>query len=626
MIWQPIDFQKIASLDQSLVEQLNEYLTDKESVLAKEILSTLSSKKGGKETTQQVTPLRLSEAAEQFSSKLKKMEKNPKSMLTREKLLAIVQELDSDFWGYVEVLEGCVKELFQQIEQVEFSHWGQKVAKVLDDLKEMIEHHIEDVAWTIRKLQLVIEEVRRGLDKKESLWVLISRSLAWWIPLIDTSLIQTLQKSEKYLRLHHKKYAQIFAEYISLDVKVKQIMKKFHGYEILRSLDEQFQEQYHYLYYIIKLWQHNQKGNLIPVHELVRSLLHKVDIESSIALFEKYRDAIKSALFHQGRLLKRNVPRLKETGTQKKIDLLMRGYHAEILSLGSTINRYRDLLLRTDPNPYVRSRWGFTEGVVGPEPVQTKKLQKLGYELEYLEELLESLRNSIQKAEGKPQKKLRARLDPSVAKVIHEMSQPLTAYSMAKKRAEWLVEYLADLDELGSTDPQVVSYAGQIFSKALRADWKYHVLHEIPKFHELFKIHVGILGSIDDKKHQARTRKFTQVIKDIEAWVTMRETRKHAKEIEYDINDLKGYLQDFLAQVQRLDKELPQEEKAADQLIEEMSVQLMLYRYLFAEFFHKLDTTSNEGKRLRNKFLFVDQYFESVEQRLHSMKNADEDI
>jgi len=622
MIWQPIDFQKIVSLDQSLIEQLHKYLQEKEALLAKDILSALPEKKD-KKTLEQKVPFKLAEAADAFSSTLKKLAKSKKSSLTEELLLEMAKLLEHFFWEYVEVLEGCIKELFQQLEQVEFSLWGQKIAKVLDNLQEMVEHHLEDLSWTIRKLQIAIEEARRKLDGKNPWWVAVGKSVMRWTPLFGTALLQTLKKSERYLRLHHKKHATLFAEYISLDAKIKQIMKKLGGYEILTTLEKEQQEQYRHIYYIVKFWQHDQKGHLVPVYELVRSLLQKVSIEDSITLLQKYRDAIKAALFHQGRLLKRSSSRIKEVESKKKIDQLMLAYRAEILSLGSSVSRYRDLLLRTDPNPYVRSRWGFTEGIVGPEPAQTKKLQNLEYEFEYLEELLGNLQASIQKAHAKEEKSAAVKIDPGIVRVLHEMSQPFTSYGIVKKRAEQLVEYIAEMDELGSTNPQITSYVGQVFSKALRADWKYHALHEIPKFHELFAIHVGLVQGADDQKHLSRMKKFSKVIKEIGDWVALRETRKHVKEIEYDINDLKGYLQDFLAQVQWLEKDMPKEKAQVDALIEDIALQLLLYRNTFAEFFHKLDTTSLEGKRLRNKFLFIDQYFESVEQRLHQIKHIE---
>ena len=51
----------------------------------------------------------------------------------------------------------------------------------------------------------------------------------------------------------------------------------------------------------------------------------------------------------------------------------------EIKELTKTMAAYRDFLLKTDPNPYVSSRWGFAEWVVGPEPHRAKRMLGLVY-------------------------------------------------------------------------------------------------------------------------------------------------------------------------------------------------------------------------------------------------------
>ena len=86
-------------------------------------------------------------------------------------------------------------------------------------------------------------------------------------------------------------------------------------------------------------------------------------------------------------------------------------------------------------------------------------------------------------------------------------------------------------------------------------------------------------------------------------------------EIELDMNDMKTYLQDFLASVQRAEKERAHN-PFIDETVDKFKVQLLEYRYLFGQFFYLLMNKNSESQQLRNQFLFVDQYFETIENHL----------
>ena len=85
------------------------------------------------------------------------------------------------------------------------------------------------------------------------------------------------------------------------------------------------------------------------------------------------------------------------------------------------------------------------------------------------------------------------------------------------------------------------------------------------------------------------------------------------------MNDMKTYLQDFLASIQRAGKE-----KSSDPFFDEAIVkfcqQLLEYRYLFGQFFLSLMNKSPDSQQLRHQFLFVDQYFETIENLLIDLK------
>lgn len=621
MSWQPIDFQRIVALDKTLVEQLQKYLQEKETDLGNALLASAPLIATGSPVlppTRMLT-LKLSDAAEGFGKKLRQVTQSGDASYSPDIWKEIAQLVNQSFWEYEEVLEGCVKELFQQLAQLGIDQWNTELSIVLDAIKDTLLHSIEDLIWALKRIESQLSDFRLVQETKQKKWTFFIKVFPFFNPVIDHSLMANLLQTEKYLKIHHKKYARRLAEYISLDEKVRSIMKKLDGYLVLNTLDESVKVNFKTIYYYVKLWSHNQKNSVIPPQEFIRSLSYALTPEQTVDVFNKYLNGLREALFHQSRVLKKKTIRyMKDAAAKKMIEEVMKGYRAEILSLGSTIARYREFLLRTDPNPYVRSRWGFTEWIVGPEPDQAKRLINIEYEVENLESLFGRLEQSIEHGPTGEQSPLTVPAD--IQRVLHEMGQPLTSHNMTRTRAELVLAHLKELDELGTFNPYVVEYSGKLFSKVLRADWKHHVLQEIPLFHELFSIHMGIVGGSDDRSHLSRMNKFKHLILEIENWVKNREARRHEHDIELDMNDLKGYLQDFLAQVQRTSKDETLDSEKAKKVVGELCHQLLIYRCLFGEFFHYLSRYAVDGKRIRNKLLFVDQYFESIENKLHLLR------
>lgn len=624
MTWQPIDFQRIVTLDEGLVDQLQRYLILKEVEFVDTILNAVPFVSASQPllSPSSVANFKLVDAVEVFSKKAKQWAVGTHEPLSADAWKLIAKDINAAFWEYFEVLEGCIKELFLQLEQLGIEQWGADISHVMKLLKDLLFQKVQDLAFAAKRMEHRLVEFRLICETRNSRFPFLYRILHYWSPVLDHSLITSLLKSEKFLVDNYNRFHNRFEEYVTLDEKVSEIMKKMDSYQILYTLDDEMRNKYSLIYYYLKLWGQDPKFKTLPQPDLIRAVQHiTTTTERANEIFRGYTSAIRTALFHQSRLLKRTDNKQLKDDVAKKMTVdILKGYRSELLSLGSTIARYREFLLRTDPDPYVSSRWGFTEWVVGPEPDQTRQLMDIEYELEYLDALFGSLEESV---EGGPKRRWTrpVQIDSSTQRAIYEMGQPLTSYNIAKMRADKILKHLQELDELGALDELAVEYAEQLIAKVLRADWKYHVLHEIPLYHELFAIHIGIMGVIDERKHINRTSKFKHLIHEIETWVKHRETRKHERDIELDVNDLKGYLQDFFAQVQRMSKDETLDAKAAHNLILVLSYQLLLYRNMFGQFFCNLRRFGGEeAVLLRNKLLFVDQYFESTDNKLEELR------
>jgi hypothetical protein len=123
----------------------------------------------------------------------------------------------------------------------------------------------------------------------------------------------------------------------------------------------------------------------------------------------------------------------------------------------------------------------------------------------------------------------------------------------------------------------------------------------------------------EDPTHAFRLERFRLLFDQIENWVEKGDVYSHVHEIELDMNDMKTYLQDFLATVQRAARD-KSHDPFLDETIHKLRQQLLEYRYLFGQFFFLIMSKSLDGVQLRNQFLFVDQYFESVEILLNDLK------
>ncbi|MGA8163857.1 MAG: hypothetical protein WB791_02395 [Waddliaceae bacterium] len=622
---QPSDFQGIIKLDQSIIEQLSDYLQEKESQVGNSILHAIHPLP--KETLPPVLPfstlghIKLSDAVEAFSKNVYKIRSSARPLVPANDWEIATRHINNAFWEYVEVLEGCVTELFQQLSQVGFEQWQPELMKVVDSVKDILNLRLEDLTWQIRRMESLLWEYRWACEDREGRSIFFKKILFFWKHLLDRSLVSYLHKSKKFLHLRYSWFSDRYSRYRKLKARIGVSLRKFTGYQVLKSLENGVQNDFQNLYRLLKLWRLNTKSKSLPLREPIRALRSLISMEKATHLFSEYYSALKAALFERSRECKREPRDFYTKPSNRRVAQdAITGCRAELRTLGATIAKYREFFLRTHPNPYIRTRWGFVEWIVGPEPVQTKELLHLVYEVENLDKLFEGVGESLKKAPSPSDGINLSRKYQELQHTLHEMGQPLTSRIVMRGKAEKALALLEEMNELGSYNPKVIDYVGKAFSRALRADWQYQVLFEIPLFHQLYSIHQGVLGPIEDREHLSRVNKFQDLIGQITKWVNNRDTYRHVHEIETDITDMKNCMQDFLAFVQRIAKDRTLDKSKAGELVTEIAKQLLVYRYVFGKFFHYLHQHEPEGKLIRNQCLFVDQYFESVENKLHEMR------
>ncbi len=618
MSWQPINYKGINDLDQEIVAQLNDYLNEREGRLSSQItsLKTLPSFHSSTPVIPSASDgpyMKLNEIVDDFAKKIRSG--GIRTIATDEQKDQISFMINNALWDYTEVIEGCVTELFQRVRQIGVDRWNPRLFDVLFEVKEVLLHRIDTIRWVIQRLEGPLEDLCR--PEQKSGWV--KKWLSWSNPVLDPSLKKNLVETENALHSRYQAFNKRYDEYMHTRYKVDQILDEQPSLFILSELDFADQSTFRNLYRLLYTLDFFPGSKDQMGSELVRSIKSLVSNEEMQSIFQFYEKKIRDVFYSNCRELKEID--LNGQGVDQKISRILdkvRIDQHELQQLIKTISRYRAFLLKHDPNPYVRSRLGFTEWTVGPEPVTTKKLLKL---IEVSEELNQNFIRLIQSLSSDRSKELSAEqsAQSQCVELLHEMSQPLISRSMMENRSEKLVGQLDACNEAGSFSEETVKFVGDVLGKGMRLDWKYHVMQSFPLFHSLFHLHMGLTSRSDDPSHAFRLERFRHLCQQVENWVRKGDLYSHIHEVGLDLNDMKVYLQDFLATLQRVVKERSSD-PFLDETIDKLSRQLLEYRYLFGKFLYDIAGKDGEGPLHRNQFLFVDQYFDSAERLLNDLR------
>jgi hypothetical protein len=612
------DFQGNITLDRPLVEQLKTYLHEKETQVSLSILQAIHVPALPYDAQGKI---KLTDAIESFSKTIHMIKTGKHFPIQSNDWEVATQQINNSLWEYSEILESCVSELFLQLQQLSFEQWKPELMIVVNNFKNMLNHRLDDSIWKIQRIEALLWEYRWCCEISEGKYVSLRKILFFWKSLLDSSLISFLNKSRSFLNIRYQGFRHRFNDYLKLKSKINESINKFKGYDVFKLLEPNAQSELQNFYELLKLWELNAKAKALPAREPIRAIRNTFSMEKSVSLFVEYYEALKDTLFNMSRKFKYDSKEFYESESDRKaVEDSLQGFRAELHTLGVMLAKYREFFLRTHPNPYVRTRWGFVEWVVSPEPKETKELLHFVYQIEYLDKLFLDLVEALKKGPDSYNNERLTKHFNEAQRILHEIGQPLTSRNMIRVRTGRLLQLLQQMDELGSFNPGVVGDVAKILAKALRADWQYNVLFDSALFHQLYEIHQKIAGEVEDRQHINRMNKFRRMTQELKEWVKTNNTLNHFKEIEADISDMKGNLQDFLAFCQRSISEM-QDQSEVFIRIENTTKELLEYRYLFGQLFHELHHCGSEGKLIRNQFLFVDQYFEAIENKLHELRN-----
>lgn len=626
MSGQSIDFQGIVEFDRKIVEQLELFLQEKENRLAHQILNIIPSSLTEAfvpSLPSLEVPIKLSEAVEGFSKKTRLLIKNEKSHRHSDNSSnQMIKDLNAIFWEFTEILEGSTIELFQQLHQIPINRWRLSIFEVVHAIKDILIRYIDDLVWIIRRLEKPLQEYCEKFHlKKSEGWL---GRFFFGKTYLDPHLLENLLQTEKFLKNQYEKFQLRYNEYMKLGELVDGTIEKMKRYPVLALLDHADQHLYLDVYRLLKIIELNPHPKKEVGVDSVRALKQIAGIDHVIKILKIYLSELKEALFKSSIEWK-----TLQSGEEAFSDLLIKlkgkieDYQEELRALMRVMHAYRSFILKNDSNPYVRSRWGFSERIVGPEPIRAKKIVNMIYSAKELDEYFTHFAESLAK-DWTAEQKNESECHLEIEKLLHEMGQPLISRFRMRNNAERLLNQIWLCDEIGSPNMGTIHYIEDVLSKMMRQDWKYHVLHEFSQFHQIYDLHQGLMDHFDDPAHAFRLERFRLLFDQIYEWVEKEDVHAHVHEIDLDMSDMKTYLQDFLASVQRAGKE-KSHDPFFDETVHKLRQQLLEYRYVFGHFFSFIMSKSLDGVQLRHQFLFVDQYFESTENLLIELSKGVEE-
>lgn len=598
------EFLEIVLGDRKAVEELDHFLIEREGLLAEALWLALDSENALKKNgvfagiTAVLPPLEKAIAS-----------KNEQPSWTK---TTVIRQMNEALWEHVELLEGCIRELFAQISGIGIDNWLSILRETVVGFEQVLLQHLDAVEKTVERLEASFHgpsTLRSLLHTVAQRW--LRRDLR-----LDRALVPSIHHSKKLLESHYSLFIEQYTEHQKRTELVNEQAQKLKDYEILKTLDTSAVDEFLSLYRLVRWWENsNRKRESIPLELSVA--LKKLSRDKTYFLLRHYYQLLEETLFDKSRTIKTAPTELfSDVRGRAFFTETLQALSHEVHTLGFTISRYRELILRTDANPYVRARWNFYDTFAGPEPKYTAKLTELNYQVEELNSLYKHLYRALEQGPGHEKRELFLQLKDEIESSLHLIGQPLIPLHLFHKGAEKILQKLDSLDELGSYGQESLNYVRHVLDRLLRANWSGHPLFEIPLFLQLYNLHQKIIGPSADEAHRQRLLKLDILLEQIRQKISDENTLTN-QGIDYDLNDIKGYLQDFLATLQRSLKDDTASAKRAKQHAEDAAQQLLEYRYLFGFFLAKLHTYTDIDY-LYHQLLFVDHYFESIEDKIYT--------
>ncbi|MDP1836609.1 MAG: hypothetical protein Q8K75_11880 [Chlamydiales bacterium] len=584
------EFNGITGLDENLESSLSSFLQDKQHQLVRELQEAFAPLYGSQ--------LEGASTIGQFLDLLKKCTTPAPNSMT---LLDLQKKVDDALWAYVEILEKSVSELFSRLDEVGIGDWHQELASVVDHAATILQQEIKNTLDSIGRFEDQLWRVRDWMEAGavRSVWVRKVRQLGR--TLVDRQLFANLKTSLQTLEVRYLGWKNRFEDYAKYDLRTDEMAQQLASYELFGMLPSVSQDILQHIQRMLKIWEFDANAKAVLLLDICRALRNKVRFEDAYGVFREYYHLLKSRLF--------NISRdIKSSGVPLDLVAHLVEMQHEVDSLQKLVARYREFLLRTDPNPYVRSRWGFPEWVVGPEPENCRKLLKMEYQLETLHSLFGSLVTTLSTKSIEVDHTNAKHTSQEIVHLLRTLSQPLMSHHTFVADVDKLMSLAESYNELGNTQADSVPFIAEVLLRVLRYDAEHAVLFNNAVFHRVYGIHhevaaVSLLDTAHNQALEALKQHITKVLKAAR--------RSHDDKLIMHIDTLIEEVSKYLRELERLIKEQGQE------VVPVVRERVLEISFLLGQFYHNLEKEAIQPAVIRESFAPLDKTLEQVERQLH---------
>lgn len=565
-----------------------------------------------------ITPLhgsghfRLTKAIESIKDHVQKLNEEKGAELDPLKTLT---EVNSDLKEYLGFLEESADELINRIDKSSLLFWNEPFREVATYFNELILHRIQDFFEVLRQLEESFLAYFAVCRKKKNLWLLFGKLFAPFASVLDGAIKRKLFRLQSRLSLYFQEFKARYAALLDLIHNSLIEERKALGYSVLNSLDEEKQEAILKLARWVFAWKLNQKKKYFKDSEMVEAVLRLKKPSAMVAFYLKeYIRALEVQLVEFSLLWKEtSLLSLRDDLKLLQEDVKFVLFLAHSLSEIVPTSHLKSKFVKNSSPKKIFSKVFKRKP---QESRQTREVSQLLQEIERLERAINQLLETVSLGPLEKDEEKLIGLKNQISDVLQEMGQPLSSKDQLLIRAHRLIELIDELDELGGTAGASRAYFTKVFNEALKADRKYQVLHEYPRFKDLYLTHKAFFPILDSNSHQERVKFLVGLEKDIDRWLKENSVQEHYEELLLDEAALQESFQAFLGLVQQqvclasFDKEI----------FEQMVLE---YRFYFNSLNHLLMKSQVDGKRLRQELVFIDHYLESAEKKLSAIQAAD---
>ena len=508
-MFDPSDFHKTKDDRDKAVSEVSHYLEEEEKWLLDSILQAFHINLEEEDVIAAATgPSRFAHVVDAVVERIDQISNKKLAKLTTKEFDVVVAHINAAFRHYEEILESCAAQLFHELEKIRVDALEQDTLKGVELVHQRMLGQVDNCVDQIRRLEKKLGECAGEVQGK---WSLVNSVSRFFRSVLDKSIIAKLKKIKQMVTQGYQQLQRRYSDYQRLNKAASARIARLAGFQVFRKLPAETQQEFTEIYRILKIRELNPKHSDVLGLELDRVLKDTVTVDEAHAIFAAYFTALESSIF----ILRRD---LTQTGREQfakdefkqTLNERVQASRREVATLGSLVMKFRDFVLSTHPDPYVRARLGFSERTVGPEPEETRSLAQLGLKVENLDKRFVKLGDAVEE------------YDPQTSRgkdlgYFDELIGDLERLSWeAKTRDEAILYYktflgeLQEVQELYSFDPFRVMGMEKVLRLALRLD-HFHVLIDDRRLCELYDTHVRIRGKVPDIEQAKRLKKLAEI-------------------------------------------------------------------------------------------------------------------